>query len=207
MGPNKDPIERQIIPVKMDGLTAWCDGLRISKEIVFMSVFGHRNAVRAVWARLSGKRNGLHVGDIWCRLAEGVQYATIAKPIGHQEHHMILLAPEASNRVSPFDTKFALVTPTPERDWFSRFNRMCPVPVRREWAPLLWQLGREQIVTEEEGTTAPDDKTTVTTRKVTRTAGPIQPMMGHGMPGYVVDCTADSWLAVIRAGIRDGRLR
>jgi hypothetical protein len=179
-----------MLKVTVGGLTCWCDTFRYTgtstaweKPLVMLSLFGARNAVRAAWARCAGrKRNGdlLHIGEDRVTLADDGKYITLQQPIGHQQLHLIMIHPLATHQCSVFATGFAQVGHDADVGYFSRLNRMCPVPFRPSWREPLWQMGLE--------------------------AGLISSLPGFGVPAFKVAVAGDAWKAVVKQGITSGAL-
>lgn len=178
--------------IKHEGISCWTDSLRVSSNdrystsLVFLSLFGPRNAVRALWARLFDERSGGLVLDdspaeyrCGYYLMKGVKYISLSAPLGKQTLHQVVIHPEATHQVSPFLGHFYQVGPSPEERYFARLNRACPVPFRSSWREPLWRLGLQ--------------------------AGLIQALGGFGLPGYRVD-TTDAWAGVVKSAIEKGEL-
>jgi len=173
--------------VECGGLWCWADGARFlhanqwHQDVVALSMFGARNAVRAAWARLSSRTRAasLTIGQSYAYLVEGEKYVTIQAPMARQMLHLIVVHPAATHQFSPFAKSFFLVGPEPEVRFFARLNRMCPIPFRPTWREALWSMGREHNL--------------------------IKPLPGFGIPGYTVD-TTEAWAPIIKAGIENGGL-
>lgn len=173
--------------VECNGLKAWADSVRFFNlhsywrtEVAMISMFGPRNAVRASWARfLQKKSSGVQVGDQTACLVEGVKYISIQTPMTRQMLHVVLLHPACTHQFTPFADNFIQVGPEPEIRYFSRLNRMCPIPFRPTWREPLWHLGIENEL--------------------------IVPLPGCGMPGYVIHTTG-KWSEVVKSGIQNGVL-
>ena len=174
--------------VECNGLHCWADSVRLlsanywHQEVALLSLFGPRNAVRAAWARLSGKvkHASLTLGDeLHLKLAETEKYVTIQTPMSRQMLHVVLIHPAATHQYSAFAPQFLQIGPEPEVGYFSRLNRMCPIPFRPAWREPLWRIGLENKL--------------------------ITPLPGFGIPGYMVQ-TTDVWAPFVKQHILDGSL-
>lgn len=181
-----------MLRVEHKGFECWSDGFRAQgADLVFISLFGNRNAVRAVWASLlaehgrKGYREGVSLGvggrygDERFSLARGVDYTTVSHPLDDRQVHVVLVHPGATTKVSPFDPSFFLLGDTPTVQYWPRFNRMCRVPLRAGWREQVWDLG-------------------VTARL-------IHPLSGMGIAGHAID-VGDAWAEVVTSALREGVL-
>lgn len=175
-----------IIDVLANGFTVWSDGFRHlgqrwNKPIVFLSMYGPQNAVRAVWATLNLKRGGVvQVAGESVVLDADAEYVTVQRPVGTKSDdllHLVTMDQRATSRVSAFADKFFAVGAHPEWNWFGRFNRLCQIPVRRSWAPALWQLGQRDE------------------------SPPIVRLDGVGVPGYEISCDTERWREIVTGNL------
>lgn len=181
--------------VHHNSVTCFCDSMRTNGHLALLSLYGPQNAVRSVWASLSGKRrNYVHIGERWVGLEETASYVTIQRPLRRAEGrknaesgqtdalsdlmHLVVLHPAATNRISGMATDFIVVGEDPKRQFKGRFNRLCRVPLRRQWLDELWDRG-----------CAAD-------------APLIKPLDGFGMPAYSVDCQTEAWHEVVKQLLR-----
>lgn len=187
--------------VDCDGLSCWSDSARFldgswDRDVVMLSLFGNRNAVRAAWARLSGSKYGsVSVGSFHASLGNrngdsGIRYTTVLTPTGKATVHLVIIHQAATSQVSAFAKEFYEISPHPEETFFVRLNRMCPVPFRKTWREQIWRLGRDK--------------------------GLITPLPGFGMPGYTVstvghpadeDDESLNWSKVIQEAVGEGVLK
>ena len=171
-----------MIPLEHNGLRAWCDGYRVQNSLaIFFSMFGNVNAVRGIWASLMTdrrKHTPLPVSQYVVH-AEGVRYASLRRPCGHQQLHLIMLHPEATTQIAPFAKRFYLVGANPAVQFWPRFNRLCPVPMRAAWRDEIWRLGLEHEKIEE--------------------------LDGIGVLAYTV-VADESWAEIVCAAVKEGRL-
>lgn len=184
--PSREPCLPVLLKVKVEGLECWSDSHRYDDrgEIVLLSVFGPRNAVRAAWARLMrDRKNGsVEVDDRQFHRGDA-DYTSMSSTLPRGVFHWALVHHDATHRVSPFAGGFYLVSPTPAQDFFPRLNRLCAMPFRPAWASELWSAGQQ-------GEDAP-----------------IRPLPGHGVPGFYVSADVETWHRVVRDLIASGRIR
>jgi hypothetical protein len=172
-------VTETIVRAEHAGLSAWCNGARTqgsyNQKPVFISLFGVQSSVRAIWAALSGKKTSIRLGDEHYRLADE-NYTTLRSLTAKQWLHVVMILDSATSVVSPFEDSFYVVSEDPISNYWSRFNRMCPVPMRSEWRDVVWDLGRE--------------------------AGLISPLDGFGIPGFSVKVGSE-WAPVIQKALRE----
>jgi hypothetical protein len=186
-----DVEEITLLPVRTGGFTCWCDTLRsYAGEVVLMSLYGPRNAVRAVWAKLnsSERRNPtIEIGGGEYGRAQGVLYATINTPMGGGSDLHTILVDRRATRGGEDKKFYYQVGPDPERRFFARLAERCPLPLRSAWAPDLWELG--QATTEDESSSPT-----------------ITKLAGHGLPVYRVATDGASWGPLVKAALLEGKL-
>jgi len=172
------------LPCHSDTLRArsngWCS------ELVLLSMFGPRNAVRAAWATLSkssgrsGRTGSITVGGQSVRMSTDVAYLTVNAPLERGLLHCVIFHPMFGHNAP--DLGFIYQTgPEAERRYFERLARWCPVPLRTAWCPTLWDLGR--------------------------THGAITPVDGHGREAWHVSTKRDVWEPIVRDALVAGELR
>ena len=178
-----------MIKIEHKKLVCYADGLRTTSgraRLVFLSLFGARNAVRAFWASIVGdsrrKYRYVDLGhNVSCSLDNEVKYVTLQSPLaGHARLHLVMLHPDATTQASPFAPGFMLVGTDPARRFWPRFTRMCPVPMRPAWREDVWKLGLAH--------------------------GAIKPLDGFGVPGYDVATDADTWTPLVQGALAFGGL-
>lgn len=175
------------------GVTCWCDGFRQNGSLAFLSLFGPQNAVRAVWASLMGKRRGyVQVAGNYVSVDEEAAYVTIQRPFrkpgepavkGKRSNatdmmHLVTLHPAATNRISGMADEFIVLGDEPQKNFWSRLNRLCRVPFRREWSDRLWDAG------------------------LNADFPLIKPLGGFGLPAFHVDCQTEGWHEIAKEIIR-----
>lgn len=155
-------------------------------ELVLLSIFGPRNAVRAAWATLSkvsgrrGRCGSISVGGKDVGMREGVSYSTVHAPLERGLLHTVIFHPMLGHNAP--DTGFIYQTgPDANRRYFNRLARWCPVPLRSTWAEPLWDLGREH--------------------------GTVVEVSGHGREVWHVSTTRDTWEPIVRDALISGKLR
>lgn len=177
-----------MLKVSHGGIEAWADAARSHPggwgnggDLVMLSMFGPRNAVRSLWATLvgGGKTAGVMIGKDYFSAATGVRYASVQTPMPRRMTHLILVDPACTHQVSSFAGQFVQLGASAHEDFFSRLNRFCPVPFRRSWRDALWTLGLESEL--------------------------IAPLPGFGIAAYSVDA-GPQWAGVVKSGIQNGVL-
>jgi hypothetical protein len=172
--------------VKHQGMTCWADSLR--KEgygsLVFLSIFGNRNAVKAVWASLVGAKKRHHdnvcVGEHFVRRADDATYATIQAPLGEGLLHLVLLHTSATQQASMFEESFFQLGPNAPEHFFPRMTQLCSVPLKSEWREQVWTIGLRAKL--------------------------IVPLEGFGLTVHRVHTNTKSWAPVIQQAILDGEI-
>jgi hypothetical protein len=180
-----------LLEVKGD-LPCHCDTLRVRgderhyrSELLLLSMFGPRNAVRAAWAKLSkgasrgGHRESIDVGGTSVAKSDAAYFTGFA-PLGRGLLHCLIYHHELSHN-APNLGRVLQVGPDAGRRYFDRLARWCPVPMRSEWRAPLWDLGRAK--------------------------GAIVEMRGHGREVWHVDTTRETWEPIIRDALVTGELR
>lgn len=172
--------------VQHQGMTCWADSLRTEGygSLVFLSLFGNRNAVKAVWASLVGakKRNqsSVRVGDQHVRRADDATYATIQAPLGEGLLHLVLLHTSATQQASMFEESFFQIGPNASEHFFSRMTQLCSVPLKPEWRAQVWDIGLRAKL--------------------------ILPLEGFGVTVHRVHTNTKSWAPVIQQAVLDGEI-
>lgn len=172
-------------------LPCYSDTLRVEgsqwrSDLVMLSMFGPRNAVRAAWANLSkssgrrGRCGSIAVGDRTVSMSEGVGYLTVNAPLERGLLHMVIFHPMFSHN-APDVGSFYQTGPDADRRYFARLARWCPVPLRAAWRSSLWELGRKH--------------------------GPIAQAEGHGREAWKVTTTREAWEPIVRDALVAGELQ
>lgn len=177
-----------MLEVTFNGMRSWAESCRFVGYggLVFLSLFGNRNAVRATWAALVGERKRrresyVKIGETHMRLIDDTLYTTVKAPLDTGHLHMILMHSSATRQASAFESFFYQLGPDPRSQFFSRFSQRCPIPLRPEWRDEIWTIGRE--------------------------ANLITPIDGHGLTLHRVDTTKDAWAPLVKTAILAGRLK
>lgn len=170
------------LPCHSNALRVLGEGWR--SEIVLLSMFGPRNAVRAAWATLSkstGRRSrgSIDVGGTRVTMSEGVTYSTVTAPLGRGLLHSLTFHPMLSHN-APDVGYFYQAGPNPDQRYFNRLARWCPVPLRTSWREPLWSIGREH--------------------------GAITELRGHGREVWHVATTREIWEPIVRDALVAGEL-
>jgi hypothetical protein len=172
------------LPCHSDTMRVIGDGWR--SEVVLLSMFGPRNAVRAAWATLakvSGRRGrvgSIRAGGDNVGLAGGVAYSTVTAPLERGLLHCVIYHPMLS-RNAPDVGFIYQVGPDASRRYFDRLARWCPVPLRTSWCAPLWDLGRER--------------------------GAIALMNGHGREVWNLSTKRDVWESIVHDALLAGGLQ
>jgi hypothetical protein len=172
------------LPCHSDTLRLHGEGYR--SEVVLLSVFGPRNAVRASWARLAkcngrrGRTGSISVGGRNVGLAENVGYSTVSAPLDRGLLHLVVFHPMLSHNAP--DVGFVYqVGPDAAIRYFDRMARWCPIPLRASWRAPLWDIGR--------------------------THGAIVPIGGHGRDVWHVTTTREIWEPIIASALASKELQ
>ncbi len=166
-------------------LSCHCDTLRMlgegyRAECVLLSMFGHRNAVRAAWATLlkssgrRGRQGSIVVGGTRVGLSESIAYATQSAPLERGLLHAIFFHPMLSHNAPDLGYIYQVGPGASER-YFARLARWCPVPLRATWRSSLWELGRRH--------------------------GAITEVSGHGRDVWHVATTREAWEPIVSAAL------
>lgn len=171
------------LPCYSDTLRMHGDGWR--SELVLLSLFGPRNAVRAAWATLAssygrkGYRKSIGVGNTHVALHENVAYSTVQAPLERGLLHTVIFHPMLGHN-APDLGYFFQVGPDADQRYFDRLARWCPVPLRTSWRAPLWDLGCAR--------------------------GAITELKGHGKDVWYVSTARDTWEPVVRDALLAGDL-
>lgn len=181
------------LEVKGD-LPCYCDTLRVHtggdrysrSELVLLSLFGPRNAVRAAWAKLcssSSRRSGnpsIEIGDRHVSRSENATYTTVTAPLERGLLHTVIFHQQLGHNAPNLGHVYQ-TGPAAARRYFDRLALWCPVPMRAAWREPLWTLGRA--------------------------AGAIVEVVGHGREVWRVATTREAWEPIVRDGLVSGELR
>lgn len=166
--------------------TCWAESARYAgSQIVLLSLFGTSNVVRAVGAHLSKKNEYASIPgwSQWLRLGDQ-SYARCHQTLGNDLHHMVIIDRRATLTGSAWDPTLYMVAKSPgeaKANWLQRFAPRCPVPLRPEWAPTLWDKGVE--------------------------SGAIRELDGFGMLCYTLFTDEQRWLGLVGDAIRQGEIQ
>ncbi|MCZ2109617.1 MAG: hypothetical protein LC118_08630 [Dehalococcoidia bacterium] len=138
-----------LLTVSAGGFSATVDGCaRSEQELWFLSMLGHQQSVRAIWARMVKGERGFLSGDgdakslPLAREAGGTwRFNGMRLPSGASYHGMLVpeLAVYNSDR-----SEFVLLVreqDDPARLHFRFLNRRRELPLHASWAPWLWDRG------------------------------------------------------------------
>ncbi len=187
-------MQKNVMPlVHHDGLQAYVFAYANAPSwqgVVYLSLVGYRASVRAIWAALVGGQLVDLNGDQWLRRIAEMPYRTHAVALPENGlTHFTMLSVQATRfleRAQPF---YVL---REERDDTARllqrfvglFDLAVGVPVQPQWAAELWRAG----LSEKWGliTPCPD---------------------ARRIEAWRVEADNDAWLALLKEGIQDGRLK
>ncbi len=186
---------KQALPlVAYDGQQAYasayaCDPTTWS-GVLYLSLVGYRASVRAIWAALlDGRTVDYDHGSLWLRRIADTPYRTHAVALPENGlTHFVMLSVQATRFLERGQPFYALREPNDTNERFSRrflalLDRAVGVPVLPHWAEELWLDGLEG----QWGLITPCEQLA-------------------GIAAWRVDADADAWLALIKAGVQDGRL-
>jgi hypothetical protein len=200
-----DVDETTLLPVRAGGFTCWCDSLRsYGGELVLMSLYGPRNAVRAAWAKLNSaeRRNPtIQIGDEEHGRAHGVLYATINTPMADGADLHTILIDRRATRGGEDPAFYFQVGPDPHTRFFPRLAERCPLPLRAAWSADLWELGQSWAGDAEDVERMGGDEGYRRSQ-----LAPISRLGGHGLPVYRVETGATAWGPIVKASLLEGRL-
>lgn len=154
-----------------------------SSTAILVSLFGRFNSVKATWARIvdAGARTSVaEVGGTPIALAAGGRYLAVKQPMPDGCLHLLLVHEAATAKVSPFADSFVILGNARDT-FFPRLSRACTVPLRKSWAPKLWDIGQA--------------------------IGQIQSLDGFGMQAHRLEIDNDKWSTAVSAGVAGGVLR
>ncbi|MCC6387415.1 MAG: hypothetical protein IT302_08540 [Dehalococcoidia bacterium] len=139
----------KLLTITAGGFSATVDGCaRGEQEIWFLSMLGHQQSVRAIWARLVKGEYGFLSGDVdgaslpLAREAWGTwRFSGMRLPSGASYHGM--LVPEVATYNSDRSDFVLLVRDRddPARLHFRFLNRRLELPLHPSWATWLWHRG------------------------------------------------------------------
>ncbi len=136
-----------------NGTEVICTGYATADSVglVFLSVLGPQEAVRAVFARLmqdrnlEGRKEGSHDNGIWLYRDKHAKYHRHTRKLPCGLWHMALIHERAAVNSDYRGVRFVLswdaVEPPPT--FFPILNAASPVPMLAEWAGELWKKGLE----------------------------------------------------------------
>lgn len=139
----------KILTISAGGFSATVDGCaRSEQEIWFLSMLGHQQSVRAIWARMVKGEHGFLSGGVdakslpLAREAWGTwRFNGMRLPSGASYHGM--LVPELAMYNSDRSDFVLLVREQddPARLHFRFLDRRLELPLHASWAPWLWDRG------------------------------------------------------------------
>ncbi len=184
---------KNVMPtVTHDGLQAYAAAYANDpswRGMIYLSLIGYRASVRAIWAALLGGQS-VQCGDDLLRRIADVPYRTLAVALPENGlTHFVMIATPATRFLERGQAFYAL---REERDddtqflqrFVGLFDLAVGVPVQPQWADPLWRAG----LNENWGLIAPCND-------------------ARGIAAWRVEADNDAWLALLKAGIQDGRLK
>ena len=146
-------------------------------------MLGPTNAVYSVWASLvSGRNYELQFSDAksytdYLKCDSDYRYLSLRAPLEKGASHLCLIHPHATYQLGGILSHFFMVGD--KSQYWDRFVRFLPVPVKEAWKDKLWEIGiRKELIKE---------------------------CQGHGEKAYYVN-TSVRWGPEIKAGILKGVL-
>lgn len=172
-----------------------CRWFENNGELVFLSMYGNRNAVRGCWAKLVGrpipakntrKSRGRYTGDEFKINVGGVDITINPeqRPLSvhsqyADQHHVVMLNPALSDFASAkLDYLLMLGDHT---SLVARLSQFVSIPMRREWSEYLWRVGIEKKF--------------------------IRKFEGFGTQVSSVSKDFNTWLDIVKAGLTSGEIR
>lgn len=154
----------------------FCDTLLFDNyALVFLSIFGSTNSVRTIWARLRENYGNVEVGSQTIYLHKGFRYIKMQSPLKSPgTSHLVMLEEKATHQVNSA-SEFYQIGENSNVEFFSRLDRLCNVPFRKEWASFLWEKGIEKKI--------------------------ILPLNGFGVPGYSISAENKQWSDIVLEGL------
>lgn len=175
-----------MIKIDSRGCSCWSDAIRHDGDIVFLSLFGHRNAVRGIWASIVSRKRGdpgIWIDSLGVRLrvADEERYTTISSSLHDRNSlHIVLVHNEATRQSTVTRDRFFQIGPDPSTKYFSRLTQLCRVPMRESWSDAIWQIGLRGKA--------------------------IVPVFGFGISVHKIDTHVDTWAPLVKQAIVDGVL-
>lgn len=174
-------MEKTILQVTKSGSrvsNCYCDGLlQVGYAPVFLSMFGSHNSVRSVWARLRENYGSATIGPDTISLAKDFRYLKLQSSLGKGLTHLILIEERATHQVLNATSFYFL---DGFGDFYSRLDRLCSVPFRKEWKSFLWEKGLEENI--------------------------IRRLTGFGVEGYEILTKEEHWSKVVLQGLEKGNI-
>lgn len=135
-------------------LVVWSDGARVvDGKLAYVSLFGPRNAVRALWAKLVAKKDStIQIADVDDAIGfGGERYVTMTAPLPPRDAstksdsmHLVSVHVAATNQLGLSAKAFFVIAQRgedPADAWWPMFARMSAIPMRRTWRRALWCEG------------------------------------------------------------------
>ena len=165
-----------------NGTEVICTGYATADNVglVFLSVLGPQEAVRAVFARLmqdrglEGRKADGRENDIYLRRDKTAKYHRHTRKLLCGLWHMTLTHERAVVNTDAHGVRFVLSWDAiePPDTFFSVLDSACPVPMLKEWAGELWKKGLE--------------------------ARAIWPLSAMGLRGWHVNPTEEKWSPIVK---------
>lgn len=138
-----------LVPIEAEGFHAFADAFALDDHwIVFLSMAGHKDALKAIRAKLFTNR-WLSAGTHDMSLLPRGRYLTVTKPLSTGTPHMAIYLKEEQNDVGVRYT-LAIDPQVPEPDlYFGALVKYSAVPVHPGWKSWLYRraIKKKEIVT------------------------------------------------------------
>ncbi len=131
--------KNDLVPIEAEGFHAFADAFALDDHwIVFLSMAGHKDALKAIRAKLFTNR-WLSAGTHDMSLLPRGRYLTVTKPLSTGTPHMAIYLKEEQNDVGVRYT-LAIDPKVPEPDlYFGALVKYSAVPVHPGWKSWLYR--------------------------------------------------------------------
>lgn len=136
-----------LIPIEAEGFHAFTDAFALDEHwVIFLSMAGHKDALKAIRAKLFTNR-WLTAGVRDLSLLPGGKYLTITRALPSGTPHMAIYLKEERNSS---DTRYALTLDPKVLDpdlYFAALVKHSAVPVHPDWKAWLYKraVGKKEI--------------------------------------------------------------
>lgn len=154
-------VSDKIRTIKAGGFTAallgYVEGAFYDDGLAYLRIVGSHNAVRAIWAKLSEnfsnrrKRGAQHAWEVKIgghHVKTGaVKYHSIQTKLPCGQLDLVMLHPSTTVTCTGPSLVFVVDADHqgPPPGWFARLNSALKLPLKEEWASLLWEKGQEAV--------------------------------------------------------------